>query len=55
MNDLGPTIRAGVAKDLVHFLVGGVLAQSTHDVSDLVVGDLAVTDSVEKAKGFPVV
>lgn len=47
-----PTVSAGVAKDLDDILVGGVLAQSAHDVGHLVVGHLAVTNSVKETKSL---
>lgn len=49
------TVSCGVAQHFGHLLVGGVLSQSTHDVSDLVVSHLVVSDSVEETKGLPVV
>lgn len=49
------TIRRGVSKQFVHLLVGGVLSQSAHNVSDLVVSHLVVTHPVEQAEGLPVV
>lgn len=44
------TIGGGVAQNLRNVLVGGVLAQSAHDVGHLVVGHLIVTDSVKETK-----
>lgn len=49
------TLRCGVSKQFVHILVGGILSQSAHDVSDLVVSHLVVTHPVEQTKGLPVV
>lgn len=49
------TFSGGVSQHFGHLLVGGVLSQSAHDVSDLVVSHLVVSDSVEEAKGLPVV
>lgn len=49
------TVSCGVSQHFGHLLVGGVLSQSTHDVSDLVVSHLVVSDSVEETKGLPVV
>lgn len=46
------TVGAGVAQDLCNVLVGGVLAQSAHNVSNLVVGHLAVTDSVKETESL---
>jgi len=46
------TVDAGAAQNLHHALVGGVLAQSAHDVGHLVEAHLAVTDSVEEAEGL---
>lgn len=44
------TVGGGVAQNLCNVLVGGVLAQSTHDVGYLVVGHLVVTDSVKETE-----
>lgn len=49
------TLSAGVSQHFGHLLVGGVLSQSTHDVSNLVVSHLVVSDSVEETEGLPVV
>lgn len=49
------TFSGGVSQHFGHLLVGGVLSQSAHDVSDLVVSHLVVSDSVEETKGLPVV
>lgn len=49
------TLSGGVSQHFGHLLVGGVLSQSTHDVSDLVVSHLVVSDSVEETEGLPVV
>lgn len=49
------TVSGGVSQHFGHLLVGGVLSQSTHDVSDLVVSHLVVSDSVEETEGLPVV
>lgn len=49
------TFSRGVAQNFVHLLVGGVLSQSAHDVSDLVVRHLVVTHPVEQTEGLPVV
>lgn len=46
------TLGAGVAQDFVDVLVGGVLAQGAHDVGNLVVGHLAVTNSVKETKSL---
>lgn len=46
----GPTVGSRVAQNLRNVLVGGVLAQSAHDVGHLVVGHLVVTDSVKETK-----
>lgn len=46
------TVSRRVPKDLLDFLVGGVLAQGTHDVRHLAEGHLAVTDSVEETEGL---
>lgn len=46
------TVGAGVAQNLDNVLVGGVLAQSAHDVGHLVVGHLAVTNSVKETKSL---
>lgn len=46
------TIGGWVAQNLLNVLVGGVLAQSAHDVSHLVVGHLAVTNSVKETKSL---
>lgn len=46
------TVGAGVAQNLDNVLVGGVLAQGTHDVGHLVEGHLAVTDSVEETESL---
>lgn len=49
------TISSGVSQQFGHLLVGGVLSQCAHDVSDLVVGHLVVTHPVEQTEGLPVV
>lgn len=49
------TVSGGVAQNFVHLLVGGVLSQSAHDVSDLVVRHLVVTHPVEQTEGLSVV
>lgn len=49
------TISGGVSQHFVHLLVGGVLSQSAHDVSDLVVSHLVVTHSVKQTEGLSVV
>ena len=49
------TFSGGVSQNFGHLLVGGVLSQSTHDVSDLVVSHLVVTHPVEKTEGLLVV
>lgn len=49
------TFRSGVSQHLGDLLVGWVLSQGAHDVSDLDVGNLAVTNPVEQTKGLPVV
>lgn len=46
------TVGGGVAQNLCNVLVGGVLAQSAHDVSNLVEGHLAVTDSVKETESL---
>lgn len=46
----GLTVGTRVAQNLCNILVGGVLAQSAHDVGYLVVGHLVVTDSVKETK-----
>lgn len=46
----GLTVSGRVAQNLHNILVGGVLAQSAHDVGYLVVGHLFVTDSVKETK-----
>lgn len=48
----GLTIRSWVAQDLGNVLVGGVLAQSAHDVGHLVEGHLAVTNSVKETESL---
>lgn len=49
-----PSITVGgwVAQNVLNILVGGVLAQSAHDVGHLVVGHLAVTNSVKETKSL---
>lgn len=42
-----------VGQDELDLLVGGVLSQGTHDVSDLVVGHFVVTEPVEQTEGLP--
>lgn len=49
------TISSGVSQQFSHLLVGGVLSQSAHDVSDLVVSHLVVAHPVEQTEGLPVV
>lgn len=49
------TISGGVAQDLCNLFVGWVLSQCTHNVCNLVVGYFAVTNSVEKSEGLPVI
>lgn len=49
------TLSAGVSQHFGHLLVGGVLAQSAHDVGDLVVSHLVVSHSVEESESLPVV
>lgn len=46
------TVGAWVAQDFYDVLVGGVLAQSAHDVGHLVEGHLAVTNSVKETKSL---
>lgn len=46
------TIITWVAQDRVNVLVGRVLAQSAHDVSHLVEGHLAVTNSVKETESL---
>lgn len=46
------TIGGWVAQNLGNVLVSGVLAQGTHDVGHLVVGHLAVTNSVKETKSL---
>lgn len=46
------TVGAGAAQNLYNILVGGVLAQSAHDVGHLIVGHLAVTNSVKETKSL---
>lgn len=46
------TIGGWVAQNLLDILVGGVLAQSAHNVGYLVVGHLAVTNSVKETKSL---
>lgn len=46
----GLTVSTRVAQNLRNVLVGGILAQSAHDVGYLVVGHLVVTDSVKETK-----
>lgn len=46
------TVGGGVAQDLGNVLVGRVLAQGTHEVSHLVEGHLAVTDSVKETESL---
>lgn len=49
------TISRGVSQQLADLLVGGVLSQSAHDVSDLVISHLVVTHPVEQTEGLLVV
>lgn len=46
------TVGGGVAQNLGNVLVGGVLAQGTHDVGHLVEGHLVVTDSVKETESL---
>lgn len=46
------TVGGWVAQNFLHVLVGGVLAQSAHNVGHLVVGHLAVTNSVKETKSL---
>ena len=46
------TVVGGASQDGPDLLVGGVLAQSAHDVGHLAEGHLAVTDSVEETEGL---
>lgn len=46
------TVGGWVAQNFLNILVGGVLAQSAHDVGHLVVGHLAVTNSVKETKSL---
>ncbi len=48
----GLTIGSWVAQNLGNILVGGVLAQSAHDVSHLVEGHLAVTNPVKETESL---
>lgn len=49
------TVSRGVSQQFANLLVGGVLSQSAHDVSDLVVSHLVVTHPVEQTEGLLVV
>lgn len=49
------TFSTGVSQQFGHLLVGGVLSQSAHDVSNLVVCHLVVAHPVEQTEGLPVV
>lgn len=49
------TFIGGVAQDFAHLLVGGVLSQGAHDISDLVVSHLRVTHPVKETESLLVV
>lgn len=48
----GLTFGGWVAQNLYNILVGGVLAQSAHDVSHLIEGYLAVTNPVKETESL---
>lgn len=48
----GLTVSGWVTQNFINVLVSGVLAQSAHDVGHLVVGHLAVTNSVKETKSL---
>lgn len=46
------TLGGWAAQKFLHFSVGGVLAQGTHDVGHLVESNLGIANSVEQTEGF---